>query len=454
MSHRHSLRLGLSVTAVFAFAVVSPPARAEGPTCGAARDAAREAEHANHLRRAASLLQQCSKRPCSDAVRQECSQHYSEIEAEVPTIVPKVTDPSGAAHTDVQVKMDGEVLAQRLTETPLAVDPGLHDLSFSVGDKLCATQRILIAQGAHERSVPVALREQAQCGGSGGAAAHADAANADPPRAETTRAKDKHACMAAREAAQAQQQAGHLRAASEQFATCATRACGPALLQQCTLAFEQLESDIPTVVPRVTDNADGAAIQVQMDGQVLVQRVDGQPVAVDPGLHEFSFSGPHGVFASRKVMIAQGVHELEIPVSMHEGAPPSVETPVAAGNQGNGPAPGPAAAATPPPADAVPEVLRDEGNHPRGGSTPIAWTLGALGVAGLGVGAAFLATGPHSRWNVAVASGALGLGALTAGIWLLTSGHPAAEKAPEHARVTFDVAPTDRGAFASVSGSF
>ena len=253
MSYRHSVRLGLAIASGVAFVFVSPSARAEGPTCAAARDAAREAEHANHPRRAAALLQQCSKRPCSDSVRQECSSRFNELEAELPTIVPKVTDPSGAARTDVQVRMDGEVLTQHLTDTPLAVDPGVHEFSFSVGDKLCASQRILIAQGAHERSVPIALREQAQCTGPGVAAtaAHADAPSPDAAHGDPTHPKDKHACVAAHDSALAQQQAGHLRAASELLATCATRVCGAALLQQCTLAFEQLESDIPVGSSRV-----------------------------------------------------------------------------------------------------------------------------------------------------------------------------------------------------------
>ncbi len=285
-----------------------------------------------------------------------------------------------------------------------------------------------------------------------GVVAASPVARAEGPegsRLEFKRPKDKRECAAAHDAAIAEQQAGHLRAASMQFASCASRICGP-LFQKCTAAFEQLDPEIPTVIPRVTDNTENLAIQVQMDGQPLVAHLDDQPIAVDPGVHEFTFSGPNGVIATRKIMVAQGVHELSVAITLHEPAPGA---PAASGDP-SAPASASPGGHTAPPASEVPEIVHDEGDHPRGGSTPVGWGLTAVGVAGVGVGAAFLLTGTHSRWNVAITSGAGGLGALIGGIWVLASGHPASDKAPAHARLTFDVAPTDGGAFASAVGTF
>jgi hypothetical protein len=74
--------------------------------------------------------------------------------------------------------------------------------------------------------------------------------------------------------------------------TCAKATCGGLLKQQCTNLYMQLESDIPSVVPLVTDDAGAPRVDVQvtMDGEVLTSRLDGRSLRVDPGLHEFSFS--------------------------------------------------------------------------------------------------------------------------------------------------------------------
>src|SRR5215471_8287315 len=54
-----------------------------------------------------------------------------------------------------------------------------------------------------------------------------------------------------------------------------------------------------------------------MDGEILTSNLDGQPLAVDPGTHEFTFSTEKGVVAKQTLTLERGQHNIPISAVLH-----------------------------------------------------------------------------------------------------------------------------------------
>jgi len=128
---------------------------------------------------------------------------------------------------------------------------------------------------------------------------------------------DARACQIAYQTGQEREQSGRLVEASELFARCAEEACGTTW-QECVVRGTRLSSAVPSVVPLVTDDKGDPRIdvQVKMDGRVIASELNGRAIPVDPGTHEFSFSTPAGIFASKKVTFAKGERNRTLAVLM------------------------------------------------------------------------------------------------------------------------------------------
>ena len=118
----------------------------------------------------------------------------------------------------------------------------------------------------------------------------------------------QRACENAYKRAGKLEQSGQLLKAQEELQNCTRSVCGKFLQHQCTVRYDQIVSDTPSVVPIVAD-ADGAPIidvHVTMDGAPLTSRIDGRAIPIDPGLHEFSFEQDKTVIGTQKIVILQG----------------------------------------------------------------------------------------------------------------------------------------------------
>jgi hypothetical protein len=302
---------------------------------------------------------------------------------------------------------------------------------------------------------------------------------------------DKGSCKAAYKAAQEREQTCHLREAKELYLTCSKVACGAFMRPECTTKYTQLESDVPSVIPVVTDER-GAAIvdvQVKMDGELLTSRLDGRALPVDPGMHEFTFTTGAGVIASQKVMIVAG--QRNSPLSVSLGRPTrtlaaSVTVPPPRANlepravAPEKPAPEKVATRKLVPEKTLPvEDVREAastGPQHRRSPGPLPYIIGGAGVAAVGVGALLTlwgqkdnsamgqcapdcapATVTHIKTMYTIADISFGAGAaaLGAAAYLFaTSGSSGKERPPARAVYSVDVEPTRNGAFASVSGKF
>jgi hypothetical protein len=135
------------------------------------------------------------------------------------------------------------------------------------------------------------------------------------------------ACITNYKSGLEQERTGKLLEARELFIRCAKSACGSPLREECTMRFTQLGTDIPSIVPVVT-NAAGKPetnIEVAVDGARLTSTLDGHSFVLDPGPHDFSFSKDGHIFASTSLMIVQGQRNRLIAASLQPG--PSDEAP-------------------------------------------------------------------------------------------------------------------------------
>jgi hypothetical protein len=120
------------------------------------------------LRQAMEWMLKCAQPTCKAAVRKQCTASVSQIEADIPTIVPSVTDASGKHLSDVHVVMDGELLASRIDGRGIPVDPGEHEFEFKTDKGSLGTQKAMVPQGQRNVSVNLNLAGAGNGGGGGG----------------------------------------------------------------------------------------------------------------------------------------------------------------------------------------------------------------------------------------------------------------------------------------------
>jgi hypothetical protein len=89
--------------------------------------------------------------PKSVAARDEAKQLLTELEPRIPTIVVKITP----ADPIVAASIDGKAIEPSDLAKPIAVDPGKHVIV--VRAKKEATTNVTVAEGEHDRAVPIEL---------------------------------------------------------------------------------------------------------------------------------------------------------------------------------------------------------------------------------------------------------------------------------------------------------
>jgi hypothetical protein len=202
-------------------------------------------------------------------------------------------------------------------------------------------------------------------------------------------------CVDANTKAQGFRRDGKFGAARLELRICVASTCPNLVRDDCAQRLDELDRAQPTIVFQAEDAAghDLTAVRVEVDGQTLVDRLDGAAVAVDPGAHMFTFE-------------TAGQPPVSQPFVLREGQKARSEHVVMAGavSAGTGAAPGSAALPAPAatmerPAPSSPlETAADPGRSQRIGGL----IVGGVGVAGLVVGAIYAVTAA-SLWSNAKA---------------------------------------------------
>ena len=100
------------------------------------------------------------------------------------------------------------------------------------------------------------------------------------------RAEDKRACASAYVQAQVQRQKGHLKAARGLLLACSGE-CSADLRTDCAGWLREVEAALPSIVIEAVgpDGKETANVRVTCDGALLLAKLDGRAVPMDPGPH-------------------------------------------------------------------------------------------------------------------------------------------------------------------------
>jgi hypothetical protein len=305
---------------------------------------------------------------------------------------------------------------------------------------------------------------------------------------------DKKACGGALKNAKEAQQANHLREAQTLLMSCVKATCSAFVKQGCLTRYNQLENDIPTIVPVVTDEGGVAVVdvQVKVDGELVTSKLDGRAFPIDPGNHEVTFANESGsVFATEKLMILQGQRNRSVAVAIHTGKHPPKSTlaaqvtipPATHVNPEAKPTPEKSGPENAPPPKLVAEKSQPAEEQPEsappqhhGGPGALPFVLGGIGLASVGAGVLFNVWGNNDNdalsqctpdcshesvkhvktlYSLADISFGVGIASLGVATYLFaTAGSSTKEKPPTKTAYSVDVRPTNGGAFATVSGAF
>jgi hypothetical protein len=212
---------------------------------------------------------------------------------------------------------------------------------------------------------------------------------ADPP-------VTKDQCIDADAKAQPLRRAGRLAAARAELAVCVNRQCPGMVRDDCAQRLDEINRAQPTFVFDAKDTADNDinAVKVTVDGEKLADRLDGSPLAVDPGAHTFAFETPGQPTTIRRLVVREG-EKGRIEHIWFAGTPSAAAIPLAVG------APSAAATSAPPLAGGGASTTRAAAFAPsppssaeggsRGGGPQRTWglVLGGAGLAGVAVGTVY-----------------------------------------------------------------
>jgi len=125
--------------------------------CESAYERAKEHLQNAQLIEAKALLEKCVSDSCDGFLQKACTILHTQLERDVPSVVPLVMDEKGAPLALVEVRMDGALLTSKLDGLSVSVDPGKHEFSFSTDTGVFATRKVMILQGQRNRPISVLL---------------------------------------------------------------------------------------------------------------------------------------------------------------------------------------------------------------------------------------------------------------------------------------------------------
>jgi hypothetical protein len=181
---------------------------------------------------------------------------------------------------------------------------------------------------------------------------------------------DDAACINAVEQGLTLRQKGQLREALKVLAACGDASCPAELRTECAQRIDAIDHAMPTIVLAAKDGSgnDLYDVKVTMDGSLLMASLDGRPISVDPGEHDFVFETDGQPPLEKKLVLREG--EKNRAESVVLGPPPPAPPPVPAPTS-LVPAPAPA----PPPESSWST------------QKTLAIATGTVGIVGVGLGA-------------------------------------------------------------------
>jgi hypothetical protein len=146
----------LTAATLLAGVVMAPIARADD-TCIPAYEETQSLRKDGHLVAARDRAIVCAKNTCPNALTKDCTRWLEELDESIPSIVPRALAADGTDYVDVAVRMDGQPLAQKLDGRAILVDPGSHQLVFTMEGAAPLEMAVVVHEGEKSRPITATL---------------------------------------------------------------------------------------------------------------------------------------------------------------------------------------------------------------------------------------------------------------------------------------------------------
>lgn len=154
--------VGSALTFGLASLLTAKPSQAEPPdarqvklACAKSFEQTQRLRNDSHYLSAAEEAMKCARQNCGEALFDECTKIYSELQTATPSVVLSARAPNGDELTKVSVSVDGKPALDELDGKPMRLDPGNHTFSFSSAEHGSIEHEYLIRAGEQFRAIVV-----------------------------------------------------------------------------------------------------------------------------------------------------------------------------------------------------------------------------------------------------------------------------------------------------------
>jgi len=147
---------------------------------------------------------------------------------------------------------------------------------------------------------------------------------------------ERAACATTAEQAQELRAAHKLTEARNKFIDCSRPSCPNVVSQDCTRWLSEITAVMPSVVISATDPAGHsvAGVRVSLDGVKVLDGLNGEALAVDPGAHQLRFEADGMRPVEQQLIFKEGETNRSIALRLVAQQPPKPFTKPAAASQG------------------------------------------------------------------------------------------------------------------------
>jgi hypothetical protein len=156
----------LCLAAVASLCARPPHAAAQSAAAAAKQQCLSAYEQGQRLRKASRLGEararfiQCAHDACPSELRGDCGRWLTDVEAEIPSIVPAARTVDGRDLTDVRVSVDGRLVTEKLEGRAIELDPGHHTIRFETSWGAFVEEDLIVREREKGRVIPASVPSQ------------------------------------------------------------------------------------------------------------------------------------------------------------------------------------------------------------------------------------------------------------------------------------------------------
>lgn len=136
--------------------LAASPARAQGgniAACVEAHSHGQAERNAGRLQSAKKDFVSCASSGCPSEIQSECITFLAEVEQYQASVVFAAVDVDGHDASNVKVKVDDQLVLEKLSGLGTPLDPGSHDVVYTWPDGFEQKQTVVVAQGEKNRRI-------------------------------------------------------------------------------------------------------------------------------------------------------------------------------------------------------------------------------------------------------------------------------------------------------------